>query len=114
MTVIQQVTNTMNLNQSERIKKELLLALDGGITNKQELYNIVAKNTKSPRPTVRRVASALKKQLERHHQVLASPTHTRDIATDYDCPSCKTERVISKGMARCPKCQVVLDWSDAE
>ena len=103
-----------NLNQSERIRRELLSALDSGITYKQQLYNIVAEKTESPRPTVRRVASSLKKQLERHHQILANPNHTRNIATDYDCPTCLAKRVIKRTDNRCPKCQQYLDWSDVE
>lgn len=114
MTVIQQVTNTVSLNQSERIRKALLAELDAGITDKQELYNLVAQKTESPRPTVRRVASALKKQLQKHHEILASSKHETNIATDYDCPTCKAKRVIKKYQNRCPKCQQYLDWSEVE
>lgn len=99
-------------NQSARIRKEIMLALDGGMKDKQEIYSIVATNTDSPRPTVRRVASALKKELEAYHKILSDTRHMTGIAPEYDCPECKAKRIIKKGDKRCPECQIVLDWSD--
>jgi hypothetical protein len=30
----------------------------------------------------------------------------------FDCPECGGIACITKDMVRCPKCQIVLDWSD--
>lgn len=100
--------------QATRIKSEILLALNGGIKDKQLLYNLVVQKTGAPRPTVRRVASQLKKELEKYHAILAATSHNTNVATDYDCPTCNAKRVIKKYQNRCPNCQQYLDWSDVE
>lgn len=107
------IQSAVQLNQSQRIKREILSALDGGMTDKQQIYNIVAEKTHVPRPTVRRVASEFKKDLEKYQSVMGDARQKR-VATDYDCPECQSKKVIKKGDARCPKCQVILDWSDTD
>ncbi|MEK6829266.1 MAG: hypothetical protein AABY15_04000 [Nanoarchaeota archaeon] len=99
----------MKTTQIQTIKTELLLALNGGMNNKQEIYTIVAQKTNTPRPTVRRVASALKKELQQYHTILAD---TNRIHAAYDCSECHAKRCIKRSDNRCPKCQVILDWSD--
>jgi len=96
-------------NQSSRIRNEILLALDGGIKDKQQIYNIVAEKTDSPRPTVRRVASKLKKDLEKYHEIMSSSNRISHPLLD--CPSCH-ENIIKRRHKRCPNCKVILDWSD--
>lgn len=112
MTVKFAVEQVQIQNQQQKVKHEIMQCLNGGMKNKQEIYTIVSTKTDTPRPTVRRVASALKKELEKHHQVLSSTKHAQYVAAEYDCSGCGAKRVIKKLDKRCPKCQVVLDWSD--
>jgi len=99
-------------SQSQRVRYEILSCLNSGMTDKQEIYNAVCITTETTRPTVRRVASVLKKELQSHYSILADTRHIRDMATIYDCPECKTKNVIKRNDNRCPKCQIILDWSD--
>src|SRR3990167_9715691 len=70
-------------SQAETIKTELLLALNGGIKDKQIIYNIVVQKTDLPRPTVRRVARDLRNDLLKKVEIL-SEKRSHNIATDYD------------------------------
>lgn len=106
--------NRKETTQVQTVKKEIMNCLDNGMTSKQEIYNTVCTITETPRPTVRRVASALKKEIQSHYSILADTRHIRDMATIYDCPECKAKNVIKRNDNRCPKCQVILDWSDEQ
>ena len=98
------------MTQVQIVKKSFLKALDSGIIHKQEIYNFVAEETKTPRPTIRRIARGVRDDLQRQLDILSENIHVRNIATAYDCPSCLAVNVIKKSHKRCPKCQVLLDW----
>ena len=50
-------------NQSTSIKEAINAYLDNGITDKQDIYTKVVDDLGVPRPTVRRVARDLKKEM---------------------------------------------------
>ena len=106
------MTLQIKQTQSQRIRTEILLALEGGMKDKQQIYNIVAQKTDAPRPTIRRVASALKLELQKNLDILADKNHVKNMATIYDCSNCGAKQLIKRSDNRCPACQVVLDWSD--
>lgn len=54
----------MSKPQSQTIKDTIMIHLDEGITDKQEIYTKVATALKVPRPTVRRVAGDLRREIE--------------------------------------------------
>lgn len=54
----------MGKPQSQTIKDTIMVHLDEGITDKQEIYTKVATTLKVPRPTVRRVAGDLRREIE--------------------------------------------------
>ena len=99
--------------QNNIIKSEMMLALNGGVSDKQILYNIVAQKTDAPRPTIRRVARDLRNDLIQKVEVLSEKRQYREIATEYDCSECGGKKLIKKNDNRCPNCQVLLDWSDS-
>lgn len=99
--------------QNDIIKTELLLALNGGISDKQILYNIVAQKTDSPRPTIRRVARDLRNDLQTKVNIL-SEKRQYNIATEYDCPKCGLKKIIKRSDTNCPSCNVKIKWSDEE
>lgn len=54
----------MSKPQSQAIKDIIMNQLDSGITDKQEIYSKVVTALKVPRPTVRRVAGDLRREIE--------------------------------------------------
>ena len=54
----------MSKPQSQTIKDTIMMHLGEGITDKQEIYTKVATALKVPRPTVRRVAGDLRREIE--------------------------------------------------
>lgn len=54
----------MSKPQSQTIKDTIMIHLGEGITDKQEIYTKVATTLKVPRPTVRRVAGDLRREIE--------------------------------------------------
>ena len=63
-------------NQSTVIKEAINSLLDGGITDKQDIYSQVVDNLGVPRPTVRRVARDLRKELLIKIKILQSETQS--------------------------------------
>ena len=61
-------------NQSTVIKEAINSLLDGGITDKQDIYSQVVDNLGVPRPTVRRVARDLRNELLTKIKILQSET----------------------------------------
>ena len=59
-------------NQNASIKEIINELLETDITDKQELYTEVVKKTGFPRPTVRRVAAELRKELLEKIKILQS------------------------------------------
>lgn len=57
-------------NQSDYVKQELEKLMDTGKTDKKELYSIIETKTGLPRPTIRRVAGDLRKDLSRKINIL--------------------------------------------
>lgn len=60
------------MNQTRNIKKAMMNLLDCGITDKSEIYTEIVEDLQVPRPTVRRVAHDLKKELIAKVRVLES------------------------------------------
>lgn len=88
------------MTQTQTVHDEILKALEIA-TTKKELYDIVEKNTGAPRPTVRRVTTDVRKQLERHLLILGESM--------YDCPECNT-KTIKRTDTKCPNCKTELEW----
>ena len=59
-------------NQNASIKEIINRLLETDITDKQELYTKVVQETGFPRPTVRRVAAELRKELLEKIKILQS------------------------------------------
>ena len=59
-------------NQNSSIKEIINRLLETDITDKQELYTKVVQETGFPRPTVRRVAAELRKDLLKKIKILQS------------------------------------------
>ena len=59
-------------NQNAAIKEIINRLLETDITDKQELYTKVVQETGFPRPTVRRVAAELRKELLEKIKILQS------------------------------------------
>ena len=59
-------------NQNAAIKEIINRLLETDITDKQELYTKVVQETGFPRPTVRRVAAELRKDLLKKIKILQS------------------------------------------
>ena len=59
--------------QDEEIKTWIYLYLRSGIIDKGELYTAVVNQLKVPRPTVRRVACVVRKELEIYTSILNAP-----------------------------------------
>ena len=59
-------------NQNASIKEIINRLLETDITDKQELYTKVVQETGFPRPTVRRVAAELRKDLLKKIKILQS------------------------------------------
>ena len=59
-------------NQNSSIKEIINRLLETDITDKQELYTKVVQETGFPRPTVRRVAAELRKDLLKKIRILQS------------------------------------------
>ena len=59
-------------NQNSSIKEIINRLLETDITDKQELYTKVVQETGYPRPTVRRVAAELRKDLLKKIKILQS------------------------------------------
>lgn len=57
-------------NQSGYVKQELEKLMDTGKTDKTELYSIIETKTGLPRPTIRRIAGDLRKDLSRKINIL--------------------------------------------
>jgi len=57
-------------NQSGYVKQELEKLMDSGKTNKKELYSILETKTGIARPTIRRIAGDLRKDLSRKINIL--------------------------------------------
>ena len=74
-------------NQSTVIKEAINSLLDGGITDKQEIYSQVVDNLGVPRPTVRRVAGDLRKELLIKIKILQSETQSTISSTIRNTPS---------------------------
>jgi len=70
-------------NQSTEIKEAINSFLDKGVKDKQDIYSQV-ENLGYKRPTVRRVAGELRKELVAKIEILQSETHS-------SIPSSKTE-----------------------
>ena len=62
-------------NQNSSIKEIINRLLETDITDKQELYTKVVQETGFPRPTVRRVAAELRKDLLKKIKILQSQAH---------------------------------------
>lgn len=58
------------LTQAKRIRLALLECLESGITDKQNIYTLVAEKTQSPRPTVRKCVRDLRLEFETYLKVL--------------------------------------------
>lgn len=58
------------MSQNEDVKAMMINLINGGMTDKSEIYTRIVDTTKLPRPTVRRVASALKNETEHILDVL--------------------------------------------
>ena len=61
-------------NQSTIIKQTINSFLDKGVTDKQDIYTKVVDELGVPRPTVRRVARALRNELLEKIKILQSET----------------------------------------
>ena len=59
-------------NQSTVIKEAINSFLDEGVTDKQDIYSKVVDKLGVPRPTVRRVAAELRKDLLKKIRILQS------------------------------------------
>lgn len=57
-------------NQSDFVKQELENLMNSGKTDKKELYTILETKTGIARPTIRRIASDLRKDLSRKINIL--------------------------------------------
>jgi len=68
-------------NQSTVIKEAINSLLDEGITDKQDIYSKVVDNLGVPRPTVRRVARDLRKELLTKIKILRSETQQTTVPT---------------------------------
>ncbi len=68
-------------NQSTVIKEAINSLLDGGITDKQDIYSKVVDNLGVPRPTVRRVARDLRNELLTKIKVLQSEAQQTTVPT---------------------------------
>jgi len=68
-------------NQSTVIKEAIYSLLDGGITDKQDIYSQVVDNLGVPRPTVRRVARDLRNELLTKIKILQSETQQTTVPT---------------------------------
>ena len=68
-------------NQSTVIKEAINSLLDEGITDKQDIYSKVVDNLGVPRPTVRRVARDLRKELLTKIKILQSETQQTTVPT---------------------------------
>ena len=71
-------------NQSTEIKEAINSFLNKGIKDKQDIYSKVVDELGVPRPTVRRVAGELRKELLAKIEILQSETHS-------SIPSSKTK-----------------------
>ena len=60
-------------NQSTVIKAAINSLLDKGVTDKQDIYTKVVDELGVPRPTVRRVACVVRKELEIYTSILNAP-----------------------------------------
>lgn len=58
----------MSKPQSRLIKDMITTHLEAGITSKQEIYTKIVKTLDVPRPTVRRVAGDLRREMDRQIQ----------------------------------------------
>ena len=63
-------------NQSTVIKEAINSLLDGGVTDKQDIYSQVVDKLGVPRPTVRRVARDLRTELLTKIKILQSETQS--------------------------------------
>jgi len=68
-------------NQSTVIKEAINSLLDGGITDKQDIYSQVVDNLGVPRPTVRRVARDLRNELLTKIKILQSEAQQTTVPT---------------------------------
>ena len=68
-------------NQNAAIKEIINRLLETDITDKQELYTKVVQETGFPRPTVRRVAAELRKELLEKIKILQSETQQTTVPT---------------------------------
>ena len=68
-------------NQNALIKEIINGLLETDITDKQELYTKVVQETGYPRPTVRRVAAELRKDLLAKIKILQSETQQTTVPT---------------------------------
>ncbi len=58
------------MSQNQDIRQALNALLDKGMENKEAIYTQIVEELGVPRPTVRRVVSAFRKELEHKIQVL--------------------------------------------
>ena len=58
------------ISQTEMIKEKILLLIKSGVTSKTTIYKKISDETGLPRPTIRRVAGELRKQIYRKIKVL--------------------------------------------
>lgn len=58
-------------NQTHRIESAILNAIDDGMTNKRKIFTVVVKALGVPRPSVRRTAKGLLKNLRYKAEILS-------------------------------------------
>jgi len=60
------------ISQPEKIKHQIDLLIQSGVTNKRQLYSSLEIRTGLPRPTIRRITGEYRKQLVRKVMVLSN------------------------------------------
>jgi len=66
-------------NQSTVIKAAINSLLDKGVTDKQDIYTKVVDELGVPRPTVRRVAIKVRKELLSYSEILNVPAKSGEL-----------------------------------
>lgn len=81
------------MSQTKHVKAQVNLLLEKGFTDKSEIYTWIVLNSKVPRPTVRRIANALCKEMISKVEILDQKSQTK--LDDITCSNCGN--VIGKG-----------------
>lgn len=60
------------ISQTAKIRHQIDVLIDSGETNKTNIYTKIVDKTGLPRPTVRRIASEYKKEIEKKIRILTN------------------------------------------